>query len=50
MASPVAKEFSGAVLISRHGKPLYTHSRGFAGTDRKTAIRPDHQFIPGSIS
>jgi CubicO group peptidase (beta-lactamase class C family) len=50
MASPAAKEFNGVVLISRNGKPLYTHSRGFAGTDRKTAIRPDHQFILGSIS
>lgn len=44
------RKFNGTVIISRNGDIQYSKSYGLADVDSNTAIKPNDQFIIGSIS
>ncbi|MBV9075365.1 MAG: beta-lactamase family protein [Acidobacteria bacterium] len=45
-----ADEFSGAVLVARHGRPIFREAYGFADRDRKIANTPETRFRLGSMN
>ena len=42
--------FSGAVLVSKHGVPIYRNAYGYANRAKKTKVDCDHAFQLGSAS
>lgn len=45
----VAREFSGAVLVDRHGSPIVRQAAGFADIERHSVNRLDTKFNIGSV-
>jgi D-alanyl-D-alanine carboxypeptidase len=42
--------FNGIILISQHGKTIYSKVNGFSNLENKTPLVIDNQFVIGSIS
>ncbi|WP_276133373.1 serine hydrolase domain-containing protein [Polluticoccus soli] len=43
-------EFNGVVLVTQRGKKLYEGAHGYSDLQTKANVKPDDQFIIGSIS
>jgi len=50
LSAETAKPFHGVILISQKGETKYSKTSGYSDIDKKEVLKPNDQFVIGSIS